>query len=238
MLGRISRSSSQLTESSRVARIASGDGAPATATVGRGGNARLNPERVLVCIDPAKPSPEVIVAGAQLAARVGAIWFAAAVDVSRSSSFMAGQRRPRLLSSDVIALIEMLGGEVIEVTARDPAAGLIGLAFREGFTHVVFGQRRAFSLPRLFKRSTCQQFATNVPGTPVYVVPIVTAERLPHFPFSASAHRALVVGAAVAAGVAAIALIAVMPALVALGIAVTIAIAWCIWLERNPTTQN
>ena len=208
------------------------------ATVGRGGSARLNLERVLVCIDPAKPSSEVIVAGAQLAARVGAIWFAAAVDVSRSSSFMAGQRRPRLLSPDVIALIEMLGGEVIEVTARDPAAGLIGLASREGFTHVVFGQRRAFSLPRLFKRSTCQQFATNVPGTPVYVVPIATAERRPHFPFSASAHRALVVGAAVAAGVAAIALIAVMPALVSLGIAVTIAIAWCIWLERNPTTQN
>ena len=126
-VGRISPSSSQLAESSRVARIASGDGAPATATVSRGGNARLNPERVLVCIDPAKPSSEVIVAGAQLAARVGAIWFAAAVDVSRSSSFMAGQRRPRLLSSDVIAVIEMLGGEVIEVTARDPAAGLIGL---------------------------------------------------------------------------------------------------------------
>jgi hypothetical protein len=72
----------------------------------------------------------------------------------------------------------------------------------------------------------------------VYVVPIVTAERLPHFPFSGSAHRALVVGGAVAAGVAAIAHIAVMPALVVLGIAVTIAIAWCIWLERNPTTQN
>ena len=151
---------------------------------------------------------------------------------------MAGQRRPRLLSSDVIALIEMLGGEVLEVTARDPAASLLGLASREGFTHVVFEQRRAFSLPGLLKRSTWQQFATNVPGTPVYEVPIVTAERLPNFPFSASAHRALVVGAALVAGVAAIALIAVMPALAALGTAVTMGVAWCIWLERNATTQN
>src|SRR6185503_12341774 len=99
----------------------------------------LIPERVMVCMSSSADAPRVIRAGARVAGRIGARWYAVYVETPRESP---GQIKPtdREALQRNIALAEELGATVVRVRANRPADGLIAFAQREGITHVIFGQ--------------------------------------------------------------------------------------------------
>jgi two-component system sensor histidine kinase KdpD len=99
----------------------------------------LIPERVMVCMSSATDAPRVIPAGARIAARLGARWYAVYVETPREAP---GRIRPqdRHALQHNIALAEELEATIVRVKADRPADGLIAFAKREGITQVVFGQ--------------------------------------------------------------------------------------------------
>ena len=131
----------------------------------------LIPERVMVCMSSAHDAPRVIRAGARVAARLGARWYAVYVETPRETP---GHIRPedRDALQRSIALAEELGATIVRVRADKPADGLIAFAKREGITHVVFGQTARSRWEILLKGSTLNRFLQEVGGATVQVVPL------------------------------------------------------------------
>ena len=99
----------------------------------------LIPERVMVCMSSNADAPRVLRAGARIAGRLGARWYAVYVETPREApGRIAAADRDALQRN--IALAESLGATVVRVKADRPADGLIAFAKREGITHVIFGQ--------------------------------------------------------------------------------------------------
>jgi len=131
----------------------------------------LIPERVMVCTSSAPDAPRVIRAGARIARRLGARWYAVYVETPREAP---GRIRPRdrdALQRN-IGLAEELGATVVRVKADRPADGLVAFAKREGITHVVFGQTARTRWEILLKGSTLNRFLEEVRDATVQVVPI------------------------------------------------------------------
>ena len=131
----------------------------------------LIPERVMVCMSSSADAPRVIRAGARIAARLGARWYAVYVETPRE--------RPghiRLEDRDAlqrnIALAEELGATIVRVKADRPADGLIAFAKREGITHVIFGQTARSRWEILMKGSTLNRFLEEVGDAAIQVVPL------------------------------------------------------------------
>lgn len=131
----------------------------------------LIPERVMVCMSSAAEAPRVIRAGAQIARRLGARWYAVYVETPREAP---GRIRPedRDALQRNIALAEELGATMVRVKADRPADGLIAFAKREGITHVVFGQTARARWEILLKGSTLNRFLEEVGDAAVQVVPL------------------------------------------------------------------
>ena len=131
----------------------------------------LIPERVMVCMSSAADAPRVIRAGARVASRLGARWYAVYVETPRE---LPGRIRPqdRDALRRNIALAESLGATIVRVKADRPADGLIAFANREGITHVVFGQSARSRWEILMKGSTLNRFLEEVRDASVQVIPL------------------------------------------------------------------
>ena len=131
----------------------------------------LIPERVMVCMSSAIDAPRVIRAGARIAGRLGARWYAVYVETPREAP---GHIRPedRDALQRNIALAEELGATIVRVKANKPGDGLIAFAKREGITHVVFGQTARSRWEIVLKGSTLNRFLEEVRDAAVQVVPL------------------------------------------------------------------
>jgi two-component system sensor histidine kinase KdpD len=131
----------------------------------------LIPERVMVCMSSAADAPRVIRAGARLASRLGAHWYAVYVETPREAPGHIKHGDREALQRN-IALAEELGATIVRVKADRPADGLIAFAKREGITHVVFGQTARSRWEIVLKGSTLNRFLEEVRDAAVQVVPL------------------------------------------------------------------
>ncbi len=131
----------------------------------------LIPERVMVCMSSSTDAPRVLRAGARIAGRLGARWYAVYVATPREApGHIKPQDREALQRN--IALAEELGATLVRVTADRPADGLIAFAKREGITHVIFGQTARTRWEILTKGSTLNRFLEEVSDAAIQVVPL------------------------------------------------------------------
>jgi two-component system sensor histidine kinase KdpD len=131
----------------------------------------LIPDRVMVCMSSSADAPRVLRAGARIAGRLGARWYAVYVETPRE---LPGRIRPedRDALQRNIALAEELCATVVRVKADRPGDGLVAFAKREGITHVVFGQSARTRWEILMKGSTLNRFLEEVRDAAVQVVPL------------------------------------------------------------------
>jgi two-component system sensor histidine kinase KdpD len=129
----------------------------------------LIPERVMVCMSPSPTTSRVIRAGARIAARLGATWYAVYVETPREApGRISAQDRESLARN--LQLAESLGATMVRVKADRAPDGLIEFAKREGITHVVFGQTARSRWEIVLKGSTLNRFLEEVRGATVQVV--------------------------------------------------------------------
>jgi two-component system sensor histidine kinase KdpD len=124
----------------------------------------------MACMSSAAEAQRVLRAGARIAGRLGARWYAVYVETPRETPGRIDPQDREALARNV-ALAESLGATVVRVTADRPADGLIAFAKREGMTHVIFGQSARSRLEILWKGSTLNRFLDEVHGAAVQVVP-------------------------------------------------------------------
>ena len=126
-------------------------------------------ERVMVCMSSANDAPRVIRAGARIANRLGARWYAVYVETPREAPGQIKVPDRDALQRNA-ALAAELGATIVRVKADRPADGLIAFANREGITHVVFGQSARSRWEILTKGSTLNRFVEEVRDAAVQVV--------------------------------------------------------------------
>lgn len=131
----------------------------------------LIPERVMVCMSSNADADRVLRAGARIAGRLGARWYAVYVETPREAPGRITPADRDSLQRN-IALAESLGATVVRVKADRPADGLIAFAKREGITHVIFGQTARSRFEILLKGSTLNRFLEEVRDAAVQVVPL------------------------------------------------------------------
>ena len=131
----------------------------------------LIPERVMVCMSSSADAPRVIRAGARIARRLGARWYAVYVETPREAPGHIERQDADALQRNIV-LAEELGATIVRVKADRPADGLIAFAKREGITHVVFGQSARSRWEILVKGSTLNRFLQEVRDAAVQVVPL------------------------------------------------------------------
>lgn len=134
----------------------------------------LIPERVMVCMSSSAEAPRVLRAGARIAGRLGARWYAVYVETPREAPGRIEGRAREALQRN-ITMAETLGATVVRVKADKPADGLIAFAKREGITHVIFGQTARSRWEILMKGSTLNRFLDEVRDAAVQVVPLAGA---------------------------------------------------------------
>ncbi len=130
----------------------------------------LIPERVMVSMSSNAEAARVIRAGARIAGRLGARWYAVYVETPREAPDRIRPADREALQRN-IALAESLGATVVRVKADKPADGLIAFANREGITHVIFGQSARSRWAILMKGSTLNRFLEEVRDAAVQVIP-------------------------------------------------------------------
>lgn len=131
----------------------------------------LIPERVMACMSSSPAAPRVIRAGARIASRLGARWYAVYVETPKETGPRLNQALKDALDAN-IRLAESLGATVVRVKADRPADGLIAFAKREGITHVIFGQSARSRWEILLKGSTLNRFLDEVRDAAVQVEPL------------------------------------------------------------------
>jgi two-component system, OmpR family, sensor histidine kinase KdpD len=131
----------------------------------------LIPERVMVCMSSSADAPRVLRAGARIAGRLGARWYAVYVETPREAPGHIKRDDQQALQRN-IALAEELGATIVRVKADKPSDGLIAFAKREGITHVIFGQTARSRWEILMKGSTLNRFLEEVRDAAVQVVPL------------------------------------------------------------------
>jgi two-component system, OmpR family, sensor histidine kinase KdpD len=129
------------------------------------------PERVMVCMSSSEDAPRVLRAGARVAGRLGARWFAVYVETRREAPDRIAPKSREALTRN-ITLAESLGATVVRVHADRAADGLIEFARREGVTHVVFGQSLRSRLEVALKGSVIDRFLREVPDAAMQIVPV------------------------------------------------------------------
>src|SRR5256712_1358872 len=131
----------------------------------------LIPERVMVCMSSSSDAPRVLRAGARIAGRLRARWYAVYVETPREAPGRITPADRDALQRN-ISLAESLGATVVRVKADRPADGLVAFAKREGITHVIFGQTARSRVEILLKGSVLNRFLDEVRDAVVQVVPL------------------------------------------------------------------
>jgi two-component system sensor histidine kinase KdpD len=135
----------------------------------------LIPERVMVCMSSSAEAPRVLRAGARIASRLGAHWYAVYVETPREAPGHIRRADQEALQRN-IALAKDLGATIVRVMADKPADGLIAFAKREGITHVIFGQSARTRWEIVLKGSTLNRFLEEVRDAAIQVVPLGDAD--------------------------------------------------------------
>ena len=131
----------------------------------------LIPERVMVCMSSNTLAPRVIRAGARVAERCGAQWYAVYVETPRECPGHIDPRDAEALRHNM-QVAAALGATIVRVKADGPADGLIAFAQREGVTHVIFGQSARTRWELLWRGSTVDRFLGEVRDAAVQVIPL------------------------------------------------------------------
>jgi two-component system sensor histidine kinase KdpD len=143
----------------------------ATYRVREGLEPALIPERVMVGMSSYGEAERVIRAGARIAGRLGARWYAVYVETPRERPGRIRAQDAAALARNV-SLAESLGATVVRVKADRPSEGLIAFALREGITHVIFGQSARSRWDLLVHGSIIDRFLREVRDAAVQVVPL------------------------------------------------------------------
>lgn len=129
------------------------------------------PEKVMVCMSSNSTAPKLIRAGARIAGRLGAHWYAVYIETSREAPGRIKDADAQQLAAN-IELAENLGATVVKIKHNNPADALIEFARREGITHVVFGQSARSRWDILLKGSIINRFLAEVKNVAVQVMPM------------------------------------------------------------------
>jgi two-component system sensor histidine kinase KdpD len=128
------------------------------------------PEKVMVCMSSNQTAKPLLRAGARIAGRYGAVWFAVYVETPKENPARIKPEDARQLSEN-IAMAKELGATVVKLKAKWPADGLIEFARREGITHVIFGQSARSRWDILWHGSVINRFLAEVKNAAVHVIP-------------------------------------------------------------------
>jgi two-component system, OmpR family, sensor histidine kinase KdpD len=130
----------------------------------------LIPEKVMVCISSNQTARRLLRAGARIAGRLSAIWYAVYVETPRENP---SNMRPENLKqvTENLQMAQELGATVIRLKSKRAADGLIEFARREGITHVIFGQSARSRWDILFRGSVLNRFLAEVKDAAVQVIP-------------------------------------------------------------------
>jgi two-component system sensor histidine kinase KdpD len=123
------------------------------------------PERVMVCISSNSTAKRLLRAGARIAGRLGAIWYAVYVETPREKPEAAEQL------AEIFTLAKQMGATVVKLKAKRVSDRLIEFARRENITHVIFGQSARSRLDILLHGSVVNRFLAEVKDAAVQVIP-------------------------------------------------------------------
>jgi two-component system sensor histidine kinase KdpD len=128
------------------------------------------PENVMVCISSSPAAKRLLRAGARIAGRLAATWYAVYVETPREAPSRISSEAADQLAQN-LALAEDLGATVIKIKAKRASDGLISFARREGITHVIFGQSARTRWDILLHGSILNRFLSEVKDASVQVIP-------------------------------------------------------------------
>jgi two-component system sensor histidine kinase KdpD len=128
------------------------------------------PEKVMVCMSSNQTAKPLLRAGARIAGRIGATWYAIYVQTPHEDPSRIKPGDAHQLAENIQLAVKM-GATVVEVKAKRPADGLIEFAKREGITHVIFGQSSRTRWDILLRGSILNRFLAEVKGAAVQVIP-------------------------------------------------------------------
>jgi two-component system sensor histidine kinase KdpD len=128
------------------------------------------PENVMVCISSNQTAKRLLRAGARIAGRPGAIWYAVYVETPQENASHIKPESADHLKEN-LALADDLGATVVKLKAKRAADGLIEFARREGITHVIFGQSARSRWDILLHGSVLNRFLDEVKDAAVQVMP-------------------------------------------------------------------
>jgi two-component system sensor histidine kinase KdpD len=128
------------------------------------------PEKVMVCVSSNHTAKRLLRAGARIAGRLGARWYAVYVETPRESPSKVKPEAAKQLAEN-LTLAEQMGATVVKLKAKRVSDGLIEFARRENITHVIFGQSARSRLDILLHGSVLNRFLAEVKDAAVQVIP-------------------------------------------------------------------
>ena len=128
------------------------------------------PEKVMVCMSSNQTAKPLLRAGARIAGRTGAHWYAVYVETPLEEPSRIKPENAQQLTENIQLAVKM-GATAVKVKAKRPADGLIEFANREGITHVIFGQSARTRWDILIHGSVLNRFLAEVKGAAVQVIP-------------------------------------------------------------------
>jgi two-component system sensor histidine kinase KdpD len=128
------------------------------------------PDKVMVCMSSSQTARPLLRAGARVAGRTGALWYAVYVQTPQEDPSRIKPKDAQQLTENIQLAVKM-GATVVELKAKRPADGLIEFAKNEGITHVIFGQSSRTRWDILLHGSILNRFLAEVKGAAVQVIP-------------------------------------------------------------------
>ena len=127
-------------------------------------------ERVMVCISSGSPSaPKMVRAGARLADRLGAPWYAVYIQTPRERVERVDAATQRRVT-DTLTLAQQLSGVPMQFSGTDVAGAIAGFAREYGITHIVLGRSVRPWYARWLGPSVLDNVLRAVPEADIIVV--------------------------------------------------------------------
>ncbi|MBN9519498.1 universal stress protein [bacterium] len=136
----------------------------------QGGGEPGGSERVMVCVSSRSPNaPRLLRAGARLADRLGAPWYAVYVQTPRESAEKVDAATQRRVA-DTLEQARLANGVPLQFRGADVAAAVAGFAREYGITHIVVGRSRRPGWRAWLGPSLLDRITRAVPEATVVVV--------------------------------------------------------------------
>lgn len=127
-------------------------------------------ERVMVCVSSRSPNaPRLLRAGARLADRLGAPWYAVYAQTPREAAERVDAATQRRVA-DTLEQARLANGIPMQFRGADVAAAVAGFAREYGITHIVVGRSERSGLRSWFGPSLIDRIIRAAPMTTVVVV--------------------------------------------------------------------